>query len=102
MSKREAGWPYLRRALWQQRAGLATGIASGLAWQGAAVAAPKLMQHAIDAGVIGGSRRSLLVWAGALVGVGCVEAAAGGLRHFFAIRNYARGEAWVRDGLFRR
>ncbi|HET8606877.1 MAG TPA: ABC transporter ATP-binding protein, partial [Gaiellaceae bacterium] len=39
---------------------------------------------------------------GALVGVGCVEAAAGGLRHFFAIRNYARGEAWVRDGLFRR
>lgn len=102
MSTRAHGWRYLRLALWEQRAGVAAGIAAGLAWQGAAVAAPKLIQHAIDAGVVGGSRSALLGWTGALVAVGCVEAAAGGFRHFYALRNRARGEAWVRDGLFHR
>jgi ATP-binding cassette subfamily B protein len=34
--------------------------------------------------------------------LGAIEAAAGGMRHYFAIRNYALADAGVRDGIFRR
>jgi hypothetical protein len=44
----------------------------------------------------------LLLWCGVLVGVGFFEAAAGGVRHFYAIRNRAHADAAVRDALFTR
>src|SRR6478609_3755472 len=73
----DRGWRYL---LWigrRQWRPIACAVAAGLTWQGAAIVAPLLVRSAI-------------------------EAAAGGLRHFFAIRNRARADAQVRDAIFRR
>src|SRR6185437_2096724 len=67
-----------------------------------AILSPLLVRHAIDAGLVDG-HRSALVWSCAgIAALGVVEAAAGGLRHFFAIRNYSLAESAVRDGIFRR
>jgi ATP-binding cassette, subfamily B, bacterial len=98
----DGGWRYLgvvgRRLRWT----IAGAVASGLAWQGAAIAAPLLIRHAVDAGVVQG-HRSALWWAcGGLVALGAVEAAGGASRHYFAIRNRALADAHVRDGIFRR
>jgi ATP-binding cassette, subfamily B, bacterial len=98
----DGGWRYLgviaRRLRWT----IAGAVASGLAWQGAAIAAPLLIRRAVDAGVVHG-HRSALWWAcGGLVGLGVVEAAGGASRHYFAIRNRALADAYVRDGIFRR
>jgi ATP-binding cassette subfamily B protein len=98
----DAGWRYLgsisRRLRWTiVGAGLC-----GLAWQGAAIAAPLLIRHAVDAGIVQ-HRQSSLWWSCAgIAALGAVEAAGGGLRHIFAIRNYANADAAVRDGIFRR
>jgi ATP-binding cassette subfamily B protein len=98
----EAGWRYLgglsRRLRWT----IFWAVLSGLTWQGAAIAAPLLVRKAIDAGIVHGSRSALWWSCGGLVALGAVEAAAGGSRHYFAIRNRARADAAVRDAIFRR
>ncbi|MGH3130906.1 MAG: ABC transporter ATP-binding protein, partial [Gaiellaceae bacterium] len=63
-------------------------------------AAPLLVARAIDQGIIGGDRRALVIWTIAVLGLGALEAVAGGLRHIFAMRNRARGEAGPRDAIF--
>jgi ATP-binding cassette subfamily B protein len=98
----DGGWRFLgatgRRLRWT----IAGAVASGLAWQGAAIVSPLLVRHAIDAGVVDGSRDAL-VWACAGIALlGLVEAVSGGLRHYFAIRNRALADAGVRDAVFRR
>src|SRR3954451_15260927 len=98
----DGGWCYLFVMARRQWRPTASAIAAGLAWQGAAIAAPLLARSAIDDGIVGDDT-SALWWACAgLVGLGAIEAAAGGLRHFFAIRNRARADAQVRDAIFRR
>ncbi|MDX6426235.1 MAG: ATP-binding cassette, subfamily bacterial [Gaiellaceae bacterium] len=102
MAWMDGGWSYLgdlsRRLRWT----IVGAILSGLAWQGAALAAPLLIRHAVDAGIVHG-RRGALWWACAgVVALGAVEAVSGALRHYFAIRNRAKGDAAVRDGIFRR
>jgi ATP-binding cassette subfamily B protein len=82
----------------RERRGIALAILSGLSWQGAAILTPVIAAHAIDA-VLAGDRDGVYVWAGAAVGIGIVEAAAGAGRHVFAMRNRARGLAHVRDDL---
>jgi len=77
-------------------------IAGGLMWQAAAVTAPFVVGRAIDDGVLPHDRRALLTWCSVLVGLGLVEALAGGMRHYFAIRNRAHADAAVRDALFTR
>ncbi len=77
-------------------------VASGLAWQGAAIAAPLLIRRAVDDGVVDGSRTALLWSCAGLVLLGAIEAVSGALRHVFAIRNRARADAEVRDAIFRR
>jgi ATP-binding cassette subfamily B protein len=98
----DGGWRYLwtigRRLRWT----IFWAILSGLAWQGAAISAPLLIRHAIDAGVVH-KHAGALWWACAgIVGLGAVEAVGGASRHYFAIRNRARADAAVRDGIFRR
>ncbi|HEX6761723.1 MAG TPA: ABC transporter ATP-binding protein [Gaiellaceae bacterium] len=98
----ESGWRYLGFIARRLRWSIAGAVASGLAWQGAAIAAPLLIKRAIDSGVVNGSR-SALVWSCvALVLLGAIEAVSGALRHVFAIRNRARADAEVRDAIFRR
>jgi ATP-binding cassette subfamily B protein len=100
-SSREGAWRFLRGTIRAQRAGVFWAVLAGAAWQGAAIAAPLFIGEAIDEGVVGGDRTALYAWCGAVLAVGAVEAVGGALRHYFAIRNRARGDAYVRDEIYR-
>jgi ATP-binding cassette subfamily B protein len=56
----------------------------------------------VDSGVVHGHKAVLWWSCAAIAGLGAIEAFAGGTRHYFAIRNRARADAAVRDGIFRR
>jgi ABC-type multidrug transport system fused ATPase/permease subunit len=99
-ARRKAGWRFLWRAIARQRVGVAGAIVSGLAWQAAAVAGPLVIKQALDEGVLANDRSALYRWTAVLVAVGAVEAVAGAFRHVFAVRNRARSDAAVRDGIF--
>jgi ATP-binding cassette subfamily B protein len=98
----DGGWSYLgglsRRLRWT----IVGAIVAGLAWQGAAITAPLLIRHAVDAGIVRGNRGALWWACAGVVVLGAVEAVAGALRHYFAFRNRAKADAAVRDGIFRR
>ncbi|MDX6452841.1 MAG: ATP-binding cassette, subfamily bacterial [Gaiellaceae bacterium] len=98
----DGGWRYLLWIARRQRWTTVGAITAGMAWQGAAIAAPLLIKSAIDRGVVNGNTRALWWACAGLVGLGAVEAVAGGSRHFFAIRNRARADAQARDAIFRR
>ena len=95
-------WRYLGLVAHRLRWTIAGAIASGLSWQAAAIAAPLLVRRAVDVGIVGGDRTALWWACAGVVALGCVEAVAGGTRHYFAIRNRALADAQVRDGIFRR
>jgi ATP-binding cassette, subfamily B, bacterial len=98
----ESGWRYLVLIARRLRWSIVGAVVSGLAWQGAAIAAPLLIKHAVDAGIDGGSSTALWWSCAGLVLLGAVEAVSGAFRHVFAIRNRARADAEVRDAIFRR
>ena len=98
----EAGWRYLGGVARRLRWTIFWAVVSGLTWQAAAIAAPLVVRRAIDSGIVDGNRTALWWSCGALVGLGALEAAGGASRHYFAIRNRARADAAVRDGIFRR
>jgi ATP-binding cassette, subfamily B, bacterial len=102
MAWMDAGWRYVFWIARRQWRPTAAAIGAGLAWQGAAIAAPLLIKRAIDTGVVHHHTRALWWACAGLVGLGAVEAVAGGSRHFFAIRNRALADAQTRDGIFRR
>jgi ATP-binding cassette subfamily B protein len=98
----DPSWRYLGAVTKRLRWTITGAIVSGLAWQGASIAAPLVIRRAVDSGIVEG-HRSALWWAcGGIVALGAVEAAAGGTRHYFAIRNRALADAQVRDAIFRR
>jgi ATP-binding cassette subfamily B protein len=98
--RRRAAWRFLLRAIRAQRSGVVPAVIAGFAWQGAAVAAPLFIKQAIDRGVVHGDRTALYAWCGAILGVGLVEAVGGAVRHYYAVRNRARGDAFVRDQIY--
>jgi ATP-binding cassette, subfamily B, bacterial len=98
----DGGWRYLFWIARRQRWTTAGAITAGMAWQGAAIAAPLLIKRAIDSGIVHHNMRALWWACAGLVGLGAVEAIAGGSRHFFAIRNRALADAQARDAIFRR
>jgi ATP-binding cassette subfamily B protein len=98
----DGGWRYLLWIARRQRWTTVGAIAAGMAWQGAAIAAPLLIKSAIDRGIVDRDTRALWWACAGLVCLGAVEAIAGGSRHFFAIRNRARADAQARDAIFRR
>jgi ATP-binding cassette subfamily B protein len=98
--RRRNAWGYLLGAIKAQRSGVLWAVLAGAAWQVAAIAAPLLVAQAIDEGVVGGERTALYAWCGAILAVGAVEAVGGAVRHYFAIKNRARGDAYVRDGIY--
>jgi len=83
-----------------QASGVVGAALSGLLWQAGAVSAPLMVKYAIDHGVLTKDRHALLIWLGALLGVGLLEMTAGAVRHLYAIRNRARSDARVRDAIF--
>ena len=99
-AQRRAAWRFVRAVISSQRAGVIGAAVSGLLWQVGAVAAPLMVSNAIDHGVLTQDRRTLLIWLGALLGVGLLEMTAGSVRHIYAIRNRARTDARVRDAIF--
>jgi ATP-binding cassette subfamily B protein len=98
----DGGWRYLLWVARRQRWTTVGAITAGMAWQGAAIAAPLLIKSAIDRGIVNDNTHALWWACAGLVGLGAVEAVAGGSRHFFAIRNRARADAQARDAIFRR
>ncbi|MFL5964916.1 MAG: ABC transporter ATP-binding protein [Gaiellaceae bacterium] len=102
MAWMDGGWRYLLWIARRQRWTTVGAITAGITWQGAAIAAPLLIKSAIDSGIVHHHTRALWWACAGLIGLGAVEAVAGGSRHFFAIRNRAQADAQVRDAIFRR
>jgi ATP-binding cassette, subfamily B, bacterial len=98
--RRRAAWKFVRAVIRSQASGVVGAALSGLLWQAGAVSAPLMVKYAIDHGVLTKDRHALLVWLGALLGVGLLEMTAGAVRHLYAIRNRARSDARVRDAIF--
>jgi ATP-binding cassette subfamily B protein len=97
--RRRAAWRFVRAMIRSQASGVVGAARSGLLWQGA-VSAPLMVKYAIDHGVLTKDRHALLIWLGALLGVGLLEMTAGAVRHLYAIRNRSRSDARVRDAIF--
>jgi ATP-binding cassette subfamily B protein len=98
--RRRAAWRFVRTVIRSQASGVVGAALSGLLWQAGAVSAPLMVKYAIDHGVLTKDRHTLLIWLGALLGVGLLEMTAGAVRHLYAIRNRARSDARVRDAIF--
>jgi ABC-type multidrug transport system fused ATPase/permease subunit len=80
------------RYLWwlvrQQWRTVTFGIAMGSVWMVSQALMPAVLGRAIQQGVSDGDRRALVGWAGALLGLGLVQAVAGILRHRCAVTNW--------------
>jgi ATP-binding cassette subfamily B protein len=98
--RRRAAWRFVRAVIRSQASGVVGAALSGLLWQAGAVSAPLMVKYAIDHGVLTKDRHTLLIWLGALLGVGLLEMTAGAVRHLYAIQNRARSDARVRDAIF--
>jgi len=99
-AQRRAAWRFVRAVVRSQSAGVVGAAVSGLLWQAGAVSAPLMVKNAVDHGVLKRDHHTLLVWLGALLGVGLLEMTAGAVRHLYAVRNRARSDARVRDAIF--
>ena len=67
---------------------LVLGMTFGIVWMLAQALLPWVLGRAIDEGVGTGDTEALLAWAGALFGLGVVQAVAGTLRHRVAVSNW--------------
>ena len=98
----DAGWRYLGGLARRLRWTITGAVASGLAWQAAAIASPLLVRRAVDSGILGGDTTALWWACAGIALLGLIEAISGASRHYFAVRNRALADAAVRDGIFRR
>lgn len=60
----------------------------GVLWMGSQAVMPYVIGRAIDEGVAAKDNRALTMWALVLLGIGLVQAAAGIMRHRFAVTNW--------------
>lgn len=67
---------------------LLVAIVFGVIWMVTQALFPAAMSRAIDQGIVPRDGSALLLWCGVLVGLGLVSAAAGTLRHYFAVTNW--------------
>jgi ATP-binding cassette subfamily B protein len=88
------------RSIRHQLGWVAIGVALGLVWTAARVAAPLLVRGAVDHGIEGDDQGSLIAWTAALGAIGFVQAIATGLRRYAAFRVARRAETDLRDRLF--
>jgi ATP-binding cassette, subfamily B, bacterial len=99
-ARRQAAWRFVRAVVRSEIGGVVGAVVSGLLWQTGAISAPLIVSYTIDHGIVPRDRHALLVWLGALLGVGLLEVVAGGMRHIFAIRNRSATDRRVRDAIF--
>ncbi len=88
-----------------RKVGVAIGVAVGLAWSAAKVSVGLLVKQAVDRGIEGGpggrgDMGSLLVWAGAIAGVGILSGIFTGSRRYVAFKEARLVEKRLRDRLF--
>ena len=80
------------RFLWWLMTGqwrsLVMGMLFGVVWMVAQAVMPALIGRAIDEGVAAQDTRRLLLWAGAMLGIGLLQSGAGIMRHRFAVTNW--------------
>jgi len=67
---------------------MALGMVFGTTWMVAQAVMPAVIGRAIDDGVAAKDTGALLTWAGVMLGIGLVQAAAGIMRHRFAVTNW--------------
>jgi ABC-type multidrug transport system fused ATPase/permease subunit len=67
------------------------GMLFGVAWMAAQAVMPAIIGLAIDQGISGRDTGALVKWTLALLGVGLLQAAAGIMRHRFAVTNWLTG-----------
>jgi ATP-binding cassette, subfamily B, bacterial len=94
------GWRLILKLTRQRRAGIALGVAVGLAWTAAKVSTGVLVRNAVDQGIIADDPGALRKWS---VTLGCVAVASAvftGLRRYVAFREARWVEAHLRDRLF--
>ncbi|WP_198412561.1 ABC transporter transmembrane domain-containing protein [Nocardioides mangrovicus] len=76
---------WLAKGQWRTLAG---GMSFGVVWMCSSAVMPAVIGRAIDAGVADRDGSALLGWAGVLLAIGLVGAAAGIIRHRFAVTNW--------------
>jgi ABC-type multidrug transport system fused ATPase/permease subunit len=62
----------------------------GVLWMVAQAFVPAAMSRAIDLGIVPSDGQGLLTWCAVILGLAVLSAAAGTLRHFFAVHNWLR------------
>jgi ATP-binding cassette subfamily B protein len=83
-----------------QRGPLIVGVFVGLGWTAAKVAVPLLLSEAIDQGIDGDARSSLVWWCLFIGGLGVVAALASATRRYLAFREARWAETDLRNRLF--
>ena len=79
---------FFRWLIHGQRGTLAAGAFFGIVWMLSQAVAPFLLGRALDRGVAARDMSALGIWVGALAVLGVVQAAAGIMRHRFAVTNW--------------
>ncbi len=90
---------FLVRVLRLQGWTVAGGVLFGVLWMSCQAVVPYVLGRAVDEGVAGRDSDALLRWALVLLAIGALQAAAGVVRHRFAVSNfliaYFRTTQWV-------
>ena len=94
------GWRLILKLTRQRRAGIALGVAVGLAWTAAKVSTGVLVRNAVDQGIIADDPGALRRWSLTLACVAVASALFTGLRRYIAFREARWVEAHLRDRLF--
>ncbi|HEX6425463.1 MAG TPA: ABC transporter ATP-binding protein [Acidimicrobiales bacterium] len=94
------GWRLIIRLTRERRAGIALGVAVGLAWTAAKVSTGLIVRNAVDRGIVADDTGALRRWALVLGAVAVASAAFTGLRRYIAFREARWVEASLRDRLF--
>ena len=76
---------WLMKGQWHTLLG---GMVFGITWMVAQALMPAVIGHAIDDGVAARDTSGLLTWTAVMLGIGLLQAAAGIMRHRFAVTNW--------------
>ena len=71
-----------------QRGTLLLGVLFGVIWMTAQALMPFAIGRAVQRGIVDDNSRSLAMWSLALLGLGCLQAVAGVMRHRYAVFNW--------------
>ena len=94
------GWRLIAGLTRERRAGIALGVAVGLAWTAAKVSTGLIVRNAVDQGIVADDTAALRRWALVLGAVAVASATFTGLRRYIAFREARWVEASLRDRLF--